>query len=354
MRNRTCTPAQQNFDFQKIIAVVGVTLLVIKFFAYFLTHSVAILTDALESIVNVIAGFIGLYALYLSAQPADDTHPYGHGKVELISSSIEGTLIIVAGLLIIFESVDRLLHPAGIQDLDVGLILIAFAAFVNFVVGYTAIKRGRKNGSMALEASGKHLCTDTLDSVGIIIGLSAVVIARFLGSDMDWLDPGMALVFGCIIIVTGLRVIWKSMNGVMDKADEKLLTEVLRCLNHNRVEQVIDIHHLRAIRYGMNLHLDIHMTIPRDMTVAEADAIVARFTAAIREKLGDSVDVTLMADPCVSDSCQFCTRDHCYLRMAPFTRCTVWNVNAAIKTEAADADAVALRHIADADDIRVK
>ncbi len=253
------SPAQENFDYQKIIAVVGVTLMALKFFAYYLTSSVAILTDALESIVNVVAGAIGLYALYLSAQPADRTHPYGHGKVELISSSVEGTLIGVAGVLIIYESVDRLMNPTGIRSLDFGLLIVAFAALVNFLVGYRAIRKGRKNHSLALEASGKHLCTDTMSSVGILIGLSAVMVGGWLGYDVQWLDPVMALLFGFFIIITGARVLWKSMNGIMDHSDEQLLREVLRSLNHCRTDDVIDIHHLRAVRYGMGLHLDIHM-----------------------------------------------------------------------------------------------
>ena len=127
--------ALENYNFQKIVAVVGVSLMLIKFFAYFLTSSVAILTDALESIVNVIAAFIGLFALYLSAQPPDRSHPFGHGKIETISASVEGTLITVAGALIIAESVyDLIYHPNMISDLDIGLLLIIFAAAVNYII----------------------------------------------------------------------------------------------------------------------------------------------------------------------------------------------------------------------------
>ena len=143
---------KENYDFQKIIAVLGVSLMAVKFVAYYLTGSVAILTDALESIVNVVAAFVGLFALYLSAQPADRTHPFGHGKIEVISATVEGVMIIVAGALIIMESVDSLLHPGEIRDLDVGLLIVAFAALANYAVGRIAIRRGRKNRSPALVA----------------------------------------------------------------------------------------------------------------------------------------------------------------------------------------------------------
>ncbi|MDD2626380.1 MAG: cation diffusion facilitator family transporter [Candidatus Methanomethylophilus sp.] len=333
MGNAPRTPAQENFDYQKVIAVVGLVLMALKFFAYFLTSSVAILTDALESIVNVVAGGIGLYALYLSARPADRTHPYGHGKVELISSSVEGTLIGVAGILIIFESVDRILHPAGIRQLDIGIIIVAFAALVNFLVGYRAIRKGRKNHSLALEASGKHLCTDTMSSIGIIIGLTAVVAGGYLGYDVEWLDPVMALLFGALIIITGARVLWKSLNGIMDHADDQLLREVLRSLNHNRTDVVIDIHHLRAVRYGMSLHLDIHMTVPRELSVSEAAGLIDWLTAGIRKQFGDEVDITFMADPCNADSCPFCSKDDCGFRAAQFRHRAVLSVDNAVLPE---------------------
>ena len=163
--------AKTNFNFQKIISVIGILLMVIKFVAYYLTGSVAILTDALESIVNVVAAVIGLYALYLSAQPADQSHPFGHGKIENISATIEGSMILVAGGLIIYESVLSFLHPGEIRQLDIGLVIIAGAAAVNFAVGRAAIAKGKKTRSPALVASGRHLCSDTYSSIGIILGL---------------------------------------------------------------------------------------------------------------------------------------------------------------------------------------
>src|SRR5258706_16276936 len=150
---------QQNLQVQKWVAVISVLLLVIKLIAYYSTHSVSILTDALESIVNVIAGFIGLYSLYIAAKPRDRDHPYGHGKAEFISAAIEGTMIGSAGAIILYKAIQNLIRPVTLHKIDYGIILVAITAIVNFAVGYYCLRTGKKNNSAALIASGKHLQT---------------------------------------------------------------------------------------------------------------------------------------------------------------------------------------------------
>ena len=160
--------------------------------AWYITNSVAILTDAMESIVNVIAALIGVYSFYVSAKPKDEDHPYGHGKVEFISAAVEGTLIIVAGFLVIYKAtISVLVHPHAIQKLDYGIILVAATALVNFVAGTICLKIGRKNNSLALIASGKHLRTDTWSTLGIIIGLILLYFTKLM-----WLDS-VVLFFLC-------------------------------------------------------------------------------------------------------------------------------------------------------------
>jgi cation diffusion facilitator family transporter len=318
--------SDENYNFQKIVVSVSAILLIIKFTAYFITNSVAIFTDAVESIVNVIAGCIGLYALYLSAKPADKSHPFGHGKVELISAYIEGAMISVAGVMIIISAISDLLNPTGISSLDVGLLLIIFAAGVNFVVGSFAIKKGRKNRSVALEASGKHLVTDTVSSVGIILGLSVVYFGYIIGYDLEILDPIMALIFGAIIIVTGSSVIKKAMDGIMDKADADILEKAVRCLNEHRSEEWIDIHNLRAIKYGSKLHIEMHVTLPFDMTVAQMEEENRCLHEYVGSIFGDSVDLIMMPEPCKEFSCIHCRKD-CEARRAEFIERINWNVN---------------------------
>src|SRR5580765_3526912 len=156
---------------QRWIFITACVLFLLKISAWYLTKSVAILTDALESIVNVIAAIIGMYSLHVSAKPRDENHPYGHGKAEFLSAAIEGILIMIAGIFIIYESILHLIYPLPLQQLDYGIILVATTAIINFVVGYIAIKRGVKNKSAALEASGHHLQSDTYSTVAIITGL---------------------------------------------------------------------------------------------------------------------------------------------------------------------------------------
>lgn len=322
--------AKENFDFQKIIAAVGAVLMIGKFLAYFLTNSVSILTDALESIVNVVAGVIGLYALWLSMRPADSSHPYGHGKVELISSSVEGSLICVAGVMIILESADRFMNPQDIGSLDVGIVIVAVAAAANFAMGYTAIRKGRKNSSIALESSGRHLCTDTYDSVGIIIGLLAVYIGDAMGYDVWWLDPLVAVCFGVFIGITGLRVLYKSMNGIMDRADEDILRDATRCINHARTPEVIDVHHLRVIRYGMEVHVDMHITFPEWITVKRADEVIDGIRREVCKQFGEIVDLTAMADPCKGIYCRRCPMK-CQQRRQEFVNRKVLSISVVTK-----------------------
>lgn len=319
MAKKDDSPAMRNFRFQRIIAVVGAVLMIGKFLAFFLTNSIAILTDALESIVNVAAGIIGLYALYLTMQPADSSHPYGHGKVELISSSVEGSMIIIAGAMIILESGFRFMSgDYTLRSLDLGLVIVAVAAAVNFAMGYTAIRMGRSSNSIALEASGKHLCSDTYSSVGIIVGLGIVLLLSMLGVDAYWIDPLMALAFGALITITGIHVLFRSMNGIMDGADEEIIRQVTRCINHIRKDEIIDVHHLRVNRYGASVHVDAHMTVPGDLTVQEAERFVSEFRSEVTSALDGEVDITFMAEPCNNTHCKYCPRD-CGNRRADYT-----------------------------------
>ena len=309
---------KQNYRFQKFIAGVGAALMLMKFIAWVITDSVSILTDALESIVNVIAGIVGVYALYLTMQPADANHPYGHGRVELISSSMEGSMILLAGALIIVESVNRFISPQEIDRLDIGLVLVAFAALVNFLMGYKAIRMGRSSGSIALEASGKHLCTDTFDSIGILIGLSLVYIGDSLGYDWYILDPLTALLFGAFIIITGVRVLRRSMYEIMDTVDEDALRRVTRCINKTRTPDVIEVHHLRVTKYGVTMHVDAHMTVPADMTVEESQKLIDSMCCNIKGEIGDDTDITIMTEPCDRLFCKSCQKADCTRRSAPF------------------------------------
>ena len=204
----------QNFNTQKWIAILSVLLLIVKFIAYYLTHSVSILTDALESIVNVAAGFIGLYSLYIAAKPRDINHPYGHGKAEFLSAAIEGTLILSGSTIIIFNAVKNFIYPATIQKLDQGIYLIAITAIINFAAGFICVQKGKQNNSLALIASGKHLQLDSYTTSGIIVALILIFYTGHL-----WIDSAVAILFGIIGIYNGYKIVRTSIAGIMDEAD---------------------------------------------------------------------------------------------------------------------------------------
>jgi len=309
----------ENYNFQKLVAATGVVLFVVKIVAWQITGSVAILTDALESVVNVTAGFIGLYSLYLSAQPRDANHPYGHGKVEFVSAAIEGTLISTAGLIIIYEALRSLSHPPELARLDKGMILVAATAAVNYAVGSLAAKKGRKNNSLALIASGRHLQTDTYSTIGIIAGL---LIIWWTG--LAWLDSAVAMVFAFMIVLTGYKILRGSIAGIMDEADEELLKRVVLLLESSRRENWIDLHNLRIIKYGGTLHLDCHLTVPWYLNVREAHDEIKALQSIVDEHFGESIEMFVHTDACLEFSCRVCPKQDCKVRCFPFEKKLDW------------------------------
>lgn len=318
----------ENYRFQKIITAAGIMLLVIKFVAWYMTGSVAILTDAMESIVNVISGFVGLYSLYLSALPRDKNHPYGHGKVEFISAFIEGGLITIAGIIIIYEAVGNLRNNTEIIQIDFGIYLVAFTALINYLLGYFAIKKGRKNHSLALIASGKHLQTDTYSTLGIILGLIIIQFTRIY-----WLDAVIALIFSGIIIYTGYKIIRTAISGIMDETDDKLLNEVVDLLNKERSINWIDLHNLRIIKYGSTLHFDCHMTVPWYFNIKEGHNEVDKLEGIVKEYFGDRVEFFVHLDACKDYSCRICAKTDCSVRQHSFIKKIDWTPENICKNE---------------------
>ena len=318
------TASAENLSFQRIIVVLGISLMLIKFFAWMITSSVSVLTDATESIVNVVAAFVGLYALTLSAKPRDKSHPYGHGKVELLSSLIEGAMILVAGIVIVFEAVKSFYDPNDLTDLDIGLVLIGITAVANLAVGYVAIRKGRKNRSVALVASGKHLCSDTVSSFGIILGLGVMILLSGMGHDVVWIDSAIAAVFGIVIIFTGMKVVKESFDGTMDKADEDLVNDIACLINSQRHDHWVDIHNLRVTKYGSFIHVDLHMIFPKRMTILDQKNEIDEIRAAVEVKYGGNVDMVIMGEPCTDEICPHCQMD-CDRRVHEFVGRIDWN-----------------------------
>lgn len=293
-----------------------------KLAAYYLTQSVAVLTDALESTVNVIAGFIGLYSLYVAAKPRDEDHPYGHGKAEFLSAAVEGALVIMAGLIITYEAINDFVHPHAIKKLDQGIYLVAFTAIINFIVGTISIYKGKKNGSMALVASGRHLQTDTYSTGGIIIGLIIIWYTK-----LTVLDGIVSLCFAGVITYTGYHILRGSIAGIMDEADMKLLQRLVAYLNANRRENWIDLHNLRVIKYGGLLHIDCHLTLPWYLNLVEAHGEIDALTGLIRKEFGEAVEFFVHTDACMDFSCPICSKENCQVRKHAYEGRIEWTLH---------------------------
>lgn len=314
--------ATLNFKVQRIVAIVAVALFICKIVAWWMTKSVAVLTDALESTVNVVAGFISLYSLYIASKPRDKEHPYGHGKAEFVSAAVEGSLVTIAGFVIIYEAIDNFIHPHTIQKLDTGMMIIGFTALINYGTGWYAIRTGKKNNSLALVASGKHLQSDTYSTIGIIAAMAVIFLTGWI-----WMDSVIAIGFAFFIIYTGYTIVRSSIAGIMDEADHALLEKLVARMNENRRDNWVDLHNLRIIKFGSVIHVDCHLTVPWFLNVHEAHNEVDAFSEIARKEFGESVELFVHADGCLDFSCKICNKADCTQRKNTFENRVEWDVH---------------------------
>jgi len=314
--------ATLNFKVQRVVAIVAVALFICKIVAWLMTKSVAVLTDALESTVNVVAGFISLYSLYVASKPRDKEHPYGHGKAEFVSAAVEGSLVTIAGFVIIYEAIDNFIHPHTIQKLDTGMMIIGFTALINYGTGWYAIRTGKKNNSLALVASGKHLQSDTYSTVGIIAAMAVIFFTGWI-----WMDSVIAIGFAFFIIYTGYTIVRSSIAGIMDEADHALLEKLVARMNENRRDNWVDLHNLRIIKFGSVIHVDCHLTVPWYLNVHEAHNEVDAFSEIARKEFGESVELFVHADGCLDFCCRICNKADCTQRKNPFENRVEWDVH---------------------------
>ena len=304
---------QLKFKVQRTIVLFSILIFGGKLTAYFLTNSVGILTDALEGTVNVITGLISLYSIYIALKPKDKNHPFGHGKIEFLSASLEGFLIILAGLIIIFEAVKRLLEPAEINQLDIGIIIVGISGTMNYFVGWYSIYIGRKNNSIALVSGGKHLQSDTYSSVGLVIGLLLLYFTK-----IGWFDSAIALVFGTIIIVTGYKILRETTSNLMDEADFKLIEKLGEIFEKNRTDDWIDIHNLKLVKYGPSYHITCDLMLPWYTNITVSHAEGEKLKKLILENFSDDIVLTVHTDDCRFLFCQSCKKMECKERNAEF------------------------------------
>jgi len=308
---------------QRFIALLSVALFLAKILAWYLTHSVTVLTDALEGIVNMVAGFLGLYSIILAAVPRDTNHPYGHGKAEFLSAAVEGTLIIVAGAVTIYAAIRHLIRPHHIERLDIGLLIVATTGGINYLAGSYAAKQGKKNNSMILVSAGQHLKTDAYSTVAIIIGLLLLIVTH---NKWFWMDSVVAMCFAVIIIITGYKVLRRSIAGIMDEMDIVLLKEVIALLQEKREPQWVDLHNLRVIQYGALMHVDAHMTLPWYYNVEDAAQQIHELENLIRAHFKNQVELFIHIDSCKPYQCKLCALENCPERQEAFQKQVKWEI----------------------------
>ncbi|MCU7614306.1 cation diffusion facilitator family transporter [Chryseobacterium sp. GMJ5] len=317
--NSTNNLRKDKIGFQKMIAVFGVLLFIGKIIAWKLTNSDAVFSDAMESIVNVISAFMGLYSLYLASKPKDEDHPYGHGKVEFVTSGIEGALIAIAGIMIIYEGINSLLTGKILNQLDWGIAIIAATAIVNYFLGYISIKKGKKENSLVLISSGKHLQSDTITTLGVVISLIIVYFTKIY-----WIDSVVALLFGGYIIVVGYKIVRKSLSGIMDEQDPKLLNSIIDLLEKNRKTEWIDVHNMKIQQFGASLHIDAHITLPWYYSLREAHNEMENVILLLASNMKRSIEFNFHMDDCKPISCPICQIADCPVREKDFVKRVTW------------------------------
>ena len=325
--------SKNNFAFQRSVAVIGIVLFIAKLIAWSLTKSDAVFSDATESIVNIIAAFMGLYALYLAAKPKDREHPYGHGKVEFVTSGIEGALIIFAGVVIIVQSVNSLLGGNIPQKLDWGILIIAVTGGINYLLGYLSYKKGIEENSLVLQSSGKHLQTDTFTTLGVVLSLVLVYFTK-----MYWIDSVVALVFGAYIMYVGYKIIRKALSGIMDEADVGMLSRLSTFLNENRKPEWMDIHNMRIQQHGAGLHIDAHLTLPWYLDLRTAHEEMEKVYDLIASNTERVIEFNFHMDDCKPTSCEICELWECPVRQRDFVKRIEWNSKNIAQSDKHDVD----------------
>jgi cation diffusion facilitator family transporter len=258
----------------------SIVVIALKALAWWITGSVGLLADALESGVNLVAACAALVALHIAAQPADEGHPYGHGKAEYFSSWLEGALIVVAAVAITAAAVDRLLHEQPLHDIGVGLAVTVVATAINFAVARVLLRAGARHHSIALEADGRHLMADVWTSVGVVAGVGAVAL-----TGLSWLDPVVALAVALNIVHTGFALVRRSAQGLMDSALPDADQAAIRAILDRYRDAGIDYHALRTRQAGARRFIELHLLVPGAWTVQKGHDMMERIEAQIRARI---------------------------------------------------------------------
>ncbi|MEW6703074.1 MAG: cation diffusion facilitator family transporter, partial [Bacteroidota bacterium] len=294
-----------------ISLVVGIGMFTAKISAYFLTGSSAIFSDAAESVVHVAATSMALFSIYLSAKPADKSHLYGHGNIEYFSAGMEGLLIVIAAITIVYFSVEDMIKGVTTKSLDVGTLIIATAGVINLFLGFFLVRKGKETNSLTLTADGKHVLTDSYTSIGVVIGLVLVLTTGFV-----IIDPLIAIAVALNILYTGSKLIRESIGGLMNETDTEILHRIVAALQSMKKEFWIDIHHLRFWKSGERVFVDFHLILPYYFSIKQSHLE----EEAVEKKLLEifpASGVKIHMDYCKENVCKYCDLQNCDERQEP-------------------------------------
>ena len=262
-----------------IAILVGVVVLLVKLFAYFVSNSVALLSDALESIVNIAASILMFFSVFISEKPADEDHNYGHERIENLSCMIEGLLIVAAALLIVYTAAGRLFAAADLLEVNLGIGISMLATGLNAGLSFFLARAAKKSGSAALEGDSKHLLSDVISSVGVWLGL---FVAELTGWSI--LDPVLAFIVAALIVRIGAGLIWSSSTNLMDRScpkEEKKIIEVL--LRHK--PNFFDFHELKTRRHGNRVFSELHLTVLGSLSVEDAHDLADHLEEELKKEM---------------------------------------------------------------------
>lgn len=308
-----------NFGVMLVTFAVGIVLMGLKFLGYWVTGSSAILSDALESIINVVASGFGLGSIIFSAKPADEDHPYGHGKIEFFSAGFEGALIIAAAFSIFIEGMKQVLYPQELPNLEKGLFFLVLAGLGNLVLGLMLLKVGKRTKSIVLQADGKHLLTDVFTSGAVLFGLGFVYFTGWFR-----VDGIIACVAGVNIVFWGAKLVRQAYCGLMHASDPELLNEICDLLLRQRKDVWVDVHRLRAWKSGSRVHADFHLVLQRELPLEAAHREVRELEKVFSDHFGGTSEVLIHLDPCSEPHCPVCNFDPCDLRHERATLTKTW------------------------------
>ncbi|MFZ1983139.1 MAG: cation diffusion facilitator family transporter [Desulfatitalea sp.] len=314
--------------------VVSIALLGMKFLTYQLTHSSAVLSDALESIINVVAALFASLSIWMAAKPPDPDHPYGHGKIEYFSAGFEGALIIGAAVGIFYTGAQHLRVPHALPNLEKGLLILFAATGINLLLGLYLIRTGRRTDSLALVADGQHIMTDVYSSVAVVVGLLLVYFTGWLR-----LDGAIACLVGINILITGGKLVHQSFTRLMDASDPALLTEIAAILEQHRRSDWVDVHKLRAWRAGAMIHIDLHLVLPADLSLDKAHHEAKIVETLLIDAFAGKAGILVHMDPCGPDECPICGRSACDQRSHRQETTTYWSRQRLVRSDVSQTQA---------------